>query len=88
MDQLARNTLHKLRVESLATYPSAYAAAKKSLLAPTGGVFRSQAGLIGGRDTIDYGFDERIRLSEFGALLLGQEHHFKVLAFPSSSLKL
>lgn len=34
-------------------------------------------------ERIDYGFDERIRVSEFGALLVGQEGHFNDFLHPS-----
>lgn len=83
MDQLARKTLHDLRVSSLATYPSAYQSAKKSLILHTEKVFHTRqekavAPTAEGGDETDYGFDERIRVSEVGALLLGQENNFKV----------
>lgn len=33
-------------------------------------------------DEEDLGLDERIRVSEYGALMLGQEHHFKDFLHP------
>ncbi|KAM0750730.1 hypothetical protein T439DRAFT_238448 [Meredithblackwellia eburnea MCA 4105] len=82
MDQLARKTLHEMRVKSLNTYPSAIETAKRSLIETTDRIFHNSHTEQTKGDSIDYGFDERIRVSEFGNLILGQEHHFKDFLHP------
>lgn len=75
MDQLARHTLHQMRKESFLSRPTL-----KSHAAKLFSKFR-------GKEEVevvyeDLGFDERIRVSNYGALMLGQEENFKDFLHP------
>ncbi|KAI5478939.1 hypothetical protein MNV49_004460 [Pseudohyphozyma bogoriensis] len=76
IDQLARHTLHNLRVSSLATHPTTFQSAKKQIAATLGG----SAG--DGEGEVDYGFDERLRVTEFGKLITGQHLYYKDFLHP------
>lgn len=80
LDQLARYSLHNLRLSSLLTKPTSYATARKKLLATKDLFFSRPASPPS--QVEDLGLDERLRVSEYGALLLGQENHFKDFLHP------
>lgn len=85
LDQLARYSLHNLRVASLLTKPTAYAIARKKFLQTKDLFFSRKLSLPEQKDVEgeeDLGLDERLRVSEYGALLLGQENHFKDFLHP------
>jgi hypothetical protein len=81
LDQLARKTLHELRVSSLATHPNFLSGVLASFRQtrqryfPREALDELKAATV--EDSIDYGFDERIRINEIGKLLEGQEDHVR-----------
>lgn len=83
LDQLATKLLHDLRVSSIFTRPSPYDYTARSVNAFKNQIFPSAAEprvVVQPRE--DFGFDERLRVSAFGPLLLGQELNFKDFLHP------
>lgn len=68
LDSLARKTIADLQAESI---PSRY-----------GPPLSHRITLEEAVEGEDLGLDQRLRLDEWGALMLGQEHHFRDLLHP------
>jgi hypothetical protein len=81
LDQLARKTMHELRVSSLATHPNFLSGVLASFRQtreryfPREALDELKAATLD--DKTDYGFDERVRINEIGKLLEGQEDHVR-----------
>lgn len=84
LDQLARKTLHDLRLSSLLTHPNLLKTAKAQLAAAKSKWLATEASSDKPADeAVDYGFDERLRVNEIGRLLTGQDAHFKDFLHPN-----
>lgn len=74
LDSLARKVVSDLTISPA---PPPYLFPSST---PTSSSFESEADL----DTEDLGLDERLRIDESGAVMLGQEHHFRDLLHPEA----
>lgn len=86
LDQLARKVIHDLRVSSLSTHPTVYSSARQAVFDTKDRLFAShhvEKDASKG-PSVDYGFDERLRVNEIGPLLLGQQDQFKDFLHPNA----